>query len=88
MRENLNADLKEFIVNTLRIEDVRPEEIGDDEPLFGVGLGLDSIDGLELVVALEKKYDIKIGSSEESRRALQTVNALARFMESQGVQTS
>lgn len=81
MSETLKSELKQLIVETLNLEDVRPEEIADDEPIFGSGLDLDSIDGLELVLQLEKTYGIKIGSSEESRTALQSINVLAQFIE-------
>lgn len=81
MPDPLNARLKTLIVQTLRLEDVRAEDIPDDEPLFGSPrFGLDSIDALELVVKLEKEYGIKIGSSEESRAALASVQALAAYI--------
>jgi acyl carrier protein len=76
-RTQLLADLKSMIVETLNLDDVEPNDIKDGESLFGSGLDLDSIDALELVVSLEKKYDIKIGSSEESKAALESVNTLA-----------
>lgn len=76
-REALVRELKELIVSTLNLDDIEPSEIEEDEPLFGAGLDLDSIDALELVVGLEKKYRIKISSSEESKDALASVNALA-----------
>ncbi len=81
-REQLLADLKCLIVECLNLDDVEPSDIGDHEPLFGSGLELDSIDALELVVSLEKKYQIKIGSSEESKTALESVESLARLIES------
>lgn len=80
MSNDLKSELKKLIVETLNLEDVSPEEIADDEPLFGSGLELDSIDGLELVLQLEKHYDIKIGSSEASRDALQSVSVLADYI--------
>lgn len=80
MSNDLKSELKQLIVETLNLEDVKPEEISDDEPLFGSGLELDSIDGLELVLQLEKSYGIKIGSSEASRDALQSVNVLADYI--------
>lgn len=81
-RDQLLADLKSMIVETLSLDDVDPSDIGDDEPLFGTGLELDSIDALELVVSLEKAYGIKIGSSEESKAALASVNSLADLIAS------
>ena len=80
MPHDLNLELKQLIIETLNLEDVSPEEIGDDDPLFGSGLELDSIDGLELVLQLEKTYGIKIGSSEESRNALKSINVLADYI--------
>jgi acyl carrier protein len=81
MSDPLAARLKTLIVETLKLGDVRPEEIPDDEPLFGSPrFGLDSIDALELVVRLEKEFGVKITSSEESRQALASVGALAAFI--------
>lgn len=81
MSDSLKTELKSLIVQTLNLSDIDPASIQDDEPLFGTGLGLDSIDALELVLSLEKKYGVKISSSEQSRRALASVNALAGFIE-------
>jgi acyl carrier protein len=70
--------LKTLIVATLKLDDIQPEEIADDELLIGSArLGLDSIDALELVLAVEREFGVKIGSSEESRRALKSVRTLA-----------
>jgi acyl carrier protein len=80
MSDPLKTKLKQLIVTTLKLEDVKPEELSDDEPLIGSGLNLDSIDALELVVTLEKEFGIKIKSSEESREALGSVAHLAEFI--------
>jgi acyl carrier protein len=81
MSDPLVSRLKSLIVETLKLDDVRPQDIPDDEPLFGSPrFGLDSIDALELVVQLEKEYGVKISSSEESRKALASVGALAAFI--------
>jgi acyl carrier protein len=81
MSDPLHARLKHLIVQTLRLKDVRPDEILDHEPLFGTSrFDLDSIDALELVLRLEKEFGIKIGSSEESRQALANVATLADFI--------
>jgi acyl carrier protein len=81
MSDPLIARLKTLIVESLRLDDVRPEDIPDDEPLFGSSrFGLDSVDALELVVRLEKEFGIKISSSEESREALASVAGLAAFI--------
>jgi acyl carrier protein len=80
MSDALRSRLKILIVETLKLDDVKPEDIKDDEPLIGSGLSLDSIDALELVVSLEKEFGIKISSSEESRAALASVAQLADFI--------
>ncbi|MDB6094453.1 MAG: acyl carrier protein [Verrucomicrobia bacterium] len=80
MPDSLKRDLKELIVNTLKLEGVAAADLADDEPLIGSGLNLDSIDALELVVTLEKQYGIKISSSEESRQALGSISHLAEFI--------
>ncbi len=80
MADNLTEQLKHLIVDALSLDDVKPDDIGDDDPLFGEGLGLDSIDGLELVMTVEKEFSIRIGNSEESRKALQSVSVLADYI--------
>lgn len=82
MADSLNTKLKQLIITTLKLEDVSPADLADDEPLIGSGLNLDSIDALELVVTLEKEYGIKISSSEESRQALASIAHLAEFIRS------
>lgn len=77
-----NLELKEMIVTTLNIEDVRPEDIDDDAPLFGdEGLGLDSVDALQLVIQIEKRYKIMIENEEVGLKAFASINALARFLQ-------
>ncbi len=81
MTDSLSLRLKNLIVATLKLDDIKPEDIPDDEPLIGSPrFGLDSIDALELVLAIEKEFGVKIGSSEESRQALSSVNALAAYL--------
>lgn len=81
MPDPLVTRLKTLIIATLKLEGVRPEDIPENEPLIGSPrFGLDSIDALELVLTLEKEFGVKIGSSEESRQALASVNALAAFI--------
>lgn len=80
MSDPLRHRLKILIVETLKLDDVAPGTIPDDEPLIGSGLSLDSIDALELVVSLEKEFGLKISSSEESREALSSVAHLAQFI--------
>jgi acyl carrier protein len=73
--------IKDLLVNALHLEGVVPSGIADDAPLFGEGLGLDSVDALELVVALEKEFGIRIQSHEVGREAFASVSALASFVE-------
>jgi acyl carrier protein len=84
MPDTLTVRLKQLIVETLRLEDIAPADIPDNEPLVGGGLSLDSIDALELAVRLEKEFGIKIASSEEARRAFESVAALAAYIRERG----
>jgi acyl carrier protein len=84
MPDPLSVRLKQLIVDTLRLEDIQPASIPDNEPLVGGGLSLDSIDALELVVRLEKEFGIKISSSEEARVALSSVSSLTAFVRERG----
>ena len=80
----LEAELKQLIVEALKLEDLDPESIVSDEPLFVEGLGLDSIDALELGVALRKRYDIRIESvTDEVKAHFANVRSLAQFIRSQ-----
>lgn len=72
--------LRQVIIKTLRLETVKPEDIQDETPLFGEGLGLDSIDALELVVALEKEFGIKIADDEVGPQVFQNIGTLAAFI--------
>ncbi|WP_096704900.1 phosphopantetheine-binding protein [Magnetospirillum sp. 15-1] len=78
----LELELKHLIVSALKLEDLSPEDIGSDEPLFGdSGLGLDSIDALELGVAIRKAYGIKIETvSDEVKRHFANIRNLAQFI--------
>lgn len=73
--------IKRLIVESLNLEGMRPEMIEDETPLFGEGLGLDSVDALELVVALEKEFGIKIKSQEIGREVFSSVSTLSQFIE-------
>ena len=78
---SIHDRIKRLIVEGLRLEGLEPASIGDDAPLFGEGLGLDSIDALELVVVLEKEFEIRIPSQEVGKKAFASVNALVAFVE-------
>ncbi len=77
----LKDEIKDVIISSLQLEDVKKEDIVDSAPLFGEGLGLDSIDALELGVALKKKFGIKFSSENESNRShFASVDALAEYI--------
>jgi acyl carrier protein len=75
------TELKSQIIAALNLQDITPEQIDDEAPLFGTGLGLDSIDALELVVMLEKNFGIVIKDIEEGRPAFRSVRTLAEFID-------
>jgi len=75
------ADLKEQIIDQLNLQDVAPGDIGDDQPLFGDGLGLDSIDALELIVLLQQKYKLKLSNAEDGPRIFRSVRTIAEYIE-------
>jgi acyl carrier protein len=77
----LKEQLKKQIIQFLNLTDLTPADIKDDEPLFGDGLGLDSIDSLELIVLLKKEYGISINDPKEGRKALTDVNTMAAYIE-------
>lgn len=79
--DDLKQQIKELIVSALELEDLRPENIKDGEPIFGEGLGLDSIDALELGIALKKRFGVKFSSeSADNRKHFASVNALADYI--------
>lgn len=80
----IKEEIKQLIIDTLDLEDISPEDIDDDAPLFVDGLGLDSIDALELGMALKKKYNLKMGpNNEENKEYFYSVKTLADFVEAQ-----
>ncbi len=81
--DTVHARIKRVIVESLMIEGLAPEEIGDEQALFGEGLGLDSVDALELVLGLENEFDIKVKSDQMDKSAFASVNTLAEFVERQ-----
>jgi acyl carrier protein len=78
---DLRTELKESIIEQLNLEEMEPADIGDEEPLFGDGLGLDSIDALELIVLLEKDYGIKLTEPEQGREIFVSINRMTEFIE-------
>ncbi|HJT06759.1 MAG TPA: phosphopantetheine-binding protein [Stellaceae bacterium] len=81
---DLEQDLKKLIVSALSLEDIAPDAIDSEEPLFGDGLGLDSIDGLELGMAIRKTYGLKIDAKgEEVRKIFFSVRSIAEFIAGQ-----
>lgn len=81
--EDLRNELKHKLVETLDLADVDPDAIGDDEPLFGDGLGLDSIDVLEIVVMIERDYGIKIDNKELGEKVMVSIATLADYLSEQ-----
>ena len=83
--QQLEQDIKELIISSLALEDVTPDDIDPTAPLFVDGMGLDSIDALELGLALQKKYGVSLSAeSQEVRAHFASVRALAQFVTSQG----
>ena len=80
--EALKARIKEIIVRSLRLE-MPPADIADDIPLFGEGLGLDSIDALELVLEIEREFGVSIGDEHMGKHVLRSVNSIAEFIETE-----
>lgn len=78
---NTKEKLKSILVTDLNLEELTPEEIEDDAPLFGDGLGLDSLDAVELVVIVQKHFNIEIKDMEEGRDAFKSVAALAEYID-------
>ena len=84
---NIKENLKKILIEELNLEDLTPEEeFEDDAPLFGEGLGLDSLDAVELVVLLEKHFGVEVKNLDEGRAAFQSINTLVAFIEERLVQ--
>jgi acyl carrier protein len=79
--ENLIKELKEEIIEALNLEDMEPDDIDENEALFGEGLGLDSIDALELIVLLEKNYGIKVEDPKDGKNIFQSVKTMAEYIQ-------
>lgn len=80
---DLRRELKKSIIEQLNLEELEVEDIANDEPLFGDGLGLDSIDALELIVLLEKDYGIKLTEPEQAKNIFVSVNKMAEYIEAE-----
>ena len=78
--DKLKAQLKEQILEALSLDEMKPEEIDDNAPLFGEGLGLDSIDALELIVLMEKQYVIKLSDPAEGKEVFKSINVMAEYI--------
>jgi len=80
--DELILKLKAQIISRMNLQGVKPEDIIDDAPLFGEGLGLDSIDALEIIVLLQQEYGIKITNAEEGKTVLRSVKTIAEYIKS------
>ena len=78
--EEIRSELKELLVVNLALDDITPEEIEDDGLLFGEGLGLDSLDAVEIVVLIQRNYGLEIIDEEQAREIFQSVNTLAGWV--------
>lgn len=79
--EELILKLKEEIIEVLNLEDVKPEDINENAPLFGEGLGLDSIDALELIVLMEKNYGIKLKDPSQGKDIFKSIKVMAEYIQ-------
>jgi acyl carrier protein len=81
--QELKSEIKKLILETLNIKNIKPEDIDDTVPIFSKEsvLGLDSIDGIELIMAIQKKYEVRIGDQNLARNVLESVNSIAEFVE-------
>ena len=79
--EEMILKLKQEIIEVLNLEDVQPTDIDNDAPLFGEGLGLDSIDALELIVLMEKNYGIKLQDPAKGKEIFKSVNVMADYIQ-------
>ena len=79
--ENLKKELKEKIIEALNLEDLTPEDIKDDELLFGEGLELDSIDALELIIILDKDYGIKLDDPKKGKKIFESIETMANYID-------
>jgi acyl carrier protein len=78
--DKLMADLKKQIIAQLNLQQITPDQISNDDPLFVEGLGLDSIDALELIVLLQQEYNIKINNAEDGPKVFSSVRSMAEYI--------
>lgn len=79
--ETLKQELKEKIIDALNLEDLTPQDIEDDAPIFMEGLGLDSIDALELMLLMEKNYGVRLTSPAEGKQVFKSINTMAEYIQ-------
>jgi acyl carrier protein len=84
--DKLMDDLKEQIAAQLKMKNIKPEDIGYDDPLFGPGLGLDSLDVLELIVLLKHRYKLRIANAEDGQKVFRSVRTMAEYITANQVQ--
>jgi acyl carrier protein len=80
MNDSLKEELKQYLIQDLHLEGIRPEEIADEAPLFVEGLGLDSLDAVELVVIIQKRFGVAVRDMEEAKKVFASIAALAEFI--------
>ncbi|MBQ7443959.1 MAG: acyl carrier protein [Bacteroidaceae bacterium] len=80
LMEELTQQLKQQVIEALNLEEVAPTDIDNDAPLFGEGLGLDSIDALELIVLMEKEYGIKLKTPAEGKAIFKSISTMAQYI--------
>jgi acyl carrier protein len=78
--DNLMEKLKVQVIERLNLKDLKPADIGDDQPLFVEGIGLDSIDALELIVLLQQEYNIKLSNAEDGPRVFHSIRTMADYI--------
>jgi acyl carrier protein len=78
--DNLKEKLKVQVIDRLNLKDLKPSDIGDDQPLFVEGIGLDSIDALELIVLLQQEYNIKLSNADDGPRVFQSIRTMADYI--------